>query len=166
MTGHCTHGLDATWWQGYDRGVRNTREAAPLVSAPDLAGPESEFAWLIERSQPEGQVPTVWLDATTGIGGQALWTTDAWRAARFPTQAEAEAYMAEHSGVLLRQRLIGRAVEHGFVPDRAASPAPSAPDRPWDHPYDAGSDNVCIHCGQIGSYAHTEEAYRKSLPDV
>jgi hypothetical protein len=27
---------------------------------------------------------------------------------------------------------------------------------PWDHPYDAGADNVCVHCGRVGSYAHTD----------
>jgi len=35
---------------------------------------------------------------------------------------------------------------------------------PWDHPYEAGSDNRCIHCGLVGSYAHTEEFYRASTP--
>lgn len=27
-----------------------------------------------------------------------------------------------------------------------------------EHPYESGNNNVCIHCGQIGSYAHTDEA--------
>ncbi len=30
------------------------------------------------------------------------------------------------------------------------------PERPWDHPYEAGSDNICVHCGQVGSYIHAQ----------
>lgn len=32
---------------------------------------------------------------------------------------------------------------------------------PWSHPYEAHGDGLCIHCGFVGSYAHTEEFYRK-----
>ena len=40
-----------------------------------------------------------------------------------------------------------------------ASPLIGYQEKPWDHPYDADSTNQCIHCGYIGSYAHTKEFY-------
>ena len=33
---------------------------------------------------------------------------------------------------------------------------------PWDHTYESGPDSMaCITCGFVGSYAHTEQFYRK-----
>lgn len=32
-------------------------------------------------------------------------------------------------------------------------------EKPWDHPYESTSNNICIHCGLVGSYAHTSEYY-------
>lgn len=35
--------------------------------------------------------------------------------------------------------------------------------QPWDHAYVADADGVCLECGWVGSYAHTEDFYRKWL---
>ncbi len=47
--------------------------------------------------------------------------------------------------------------------DAAPSPSAETETEPWDHPYElaSGGGNACIHCGFIGSYAHTEAFYRK-----
>lgn len=46
------------------------------------------------------------------------------------------------------------------------APVITTPWRPWDHAYEAGDDMVCVTCGWIGSYAHTEEFYRKYVPSA
>ena len=33
-------------------------------------------------------------------------------------------------------------------------------DRAWEHPYETKQGDICIHCGQIGSYIHTDPAAR------
>ena len=38
--GHCTHGLLTTWYEGYDRGVRNTLEVAKAEHAEQLDVPQ------------------------------------------------------------------------------------------------------------------------------
>jgi len=76
----------------------------------------TEFVWLIERGQPERQVPTVWwVD-------EHRWTSDANKAFRFSARAAAQ----EVIGLTLtppQARYGGpsaRAVEHVFLTDRAA----------------------------------------------
>lgn len=63
----------------------------------------STVQWLIERWQPEGQVPTVWLKPR--CGRDEHWTTEAREAAMFSTREEAEQHIAEHL----------TASEHGFM---------------------------------------------------
>lgn len=48
-----------------------------------------------------------------------------------------------------------------MVPEFLSDRVKQGEDKPWDHPYDSDEFNRCIHCGLIGSYAHTEEYYRK-----
>lgn len=77
----------------------------------DLEEEATEFAWLIERGQPERQVPTVWW---TGLKDRDAWTTNAFAARRFDSQEAAEQEIARLSGPLPRHRF-GRATEHGFI---------------------------------------------------
>lgn len=76
--------------------------------------------WLIERGQPEGQVPTVWFSHTYR---DRPWVTDAWQASMFRTSEEADAYISDHLTHPTRGAS-ARAVEHGFLaaPDRPSSP--------------------------------------------
>ena len=39
---------------------------------------------------------------------------------------------------------------------------------PWDHPYKGHPDNPdqCVHCGYVGSYAHTPEFYAPPAPEA
>lgn len=76
------------------------------------------FVWLIERGQPERQVPTVWWSGERRDGGDD-WTTDPWQALRFETKADAEAQIdREYFGAGGGKKASARAVEHGFGGDR------------------------------------------------
>ncbi len=93
-----------------------------LPPAPAAANPEREpeFCWLIERGQSMGQVPTVWYagEDRWGLTHAASWTEDAYRAIRFATREEAEAYIESRNppGPLLASRgPFAIAVEHGFA---------------------------------------------------
>jgi hypothetical protein len=80
-------------------------------------GPE-ETAWLIERGQPEGQVPTVWWAdrKRDGLMDVDKWTQDAFKAERFETREEAEEVIArKFSPPASRGGSSARAVEHGFI---------------------------------------------------
>lgn len=88
----------------YGNHDRLIREAAALAAHPDTT-----FCWLIERGQPEGQTPTVWLDCSAEPTYGA-WVTDANEASKFPTREAAEAYIEE------RAIPNARAVEHGWLP--------------------------------------------------
>lgn len=81
--------------------------------------PETQFAWLIERGQPERQVPTVWWTGTD-------WTTDAHAAEKYATRDIAERVIVARSPIpshrppgSLSLPRFGRSVEHGF---HSASP--------------------------------------------
>lgn len=95
--------------------AREEREALERTFSEDACDTRDEtvFAWLIERGQPERQAPTLWWaeEEDARWGG---WTTDAYKAVRFATKAEAE----EQIRVLSRP--VGEptmhASEHGFLP--------------------------------------------------
>lgn len=71
--------------------------------------PDTEFAWLIERGQPEGQAPTVWLDTSTQRPDwYGDWTQDANQATKFPTRESAEWHIRD------ARIPSARAVEHGW----------------------------------------------------
>ena len=74
------------------------------------------FAWLIERGQAQQQAPTVWWSDNTAIGWGG-WTTDAWKARRYATKADADEVIAERFGPSPRHGLPASAVavEHGFT---------------------------------------------------
>ncbi len=79
---------------------------------------ETVFTWLVERGQPEGQVPTVWW---TGSG----WTEDANKADRFSREAAEAVIEAKFTPPASRGGPSARAVEHGFVPPMTdETPAP------------------------------------------
>lgn len=74
----------------------------------------TDFGWLIERGQPERQVPTVWwMERRYGIGD---WTDDANKAIRFATREAAEAIIRrDFTPPASRGGPSARAVEHGFM---------------------------------------------------
>lgn len=85
--------------------------------------PTVTTAWLIERGQSMGQVPTAWYADEHNVLGHT-WTTDAWRARRFATREECEAFIDERSGFPIPSHgshlgplghRFGVAVEHGFI---------------------------------------------------
>jgi hypothetical protein len=73
--------------------------------------------YLIERSQPEGQFPTMWWM-------HALeWTEDANKATRFDTRTAAEAMLEKHSGIKGVHRAFGHVTPHLWLNrDRADEP--------------------------------------------
>lgn len=103
--------VDAAYRQGRED------EAASPVPAPTQTG----FAWLIERGQPEKQVPTVWWKDRKrwGLTHMDDWTEDANEAARFATRDEAEAFIGSKFTPPVGEPS-ARAVEHGFL-----SPVPA-----------------------------------------
>ncbi len=91
----------------------------PNQESPFSVGP-TVFQWLIERGQPEGQVPTVWLEhSLEHLARDKHWTTNAREAAMFPSRETAEAYIREHfTSTVTSQNPVAataRAVEHGFM---------------------------------------------------
>lgn len=52
----------------------------------------------------------------------------------------------------------GTRTAHEFGDVCGTARHPSLPIEPPEHPYESGPDFICIHCGQIGSYAHTYPA--------
>ena len=89
---------------------------------------DRETAWLIERGQSMGQVPTVWY---SGEDYGEQWTTDANRALRYPSKEAAEAEIDLRSGHPIPSHggpegsRFGVAVEHGWI----ATPTPDDRDR-------------------------------------
>ena len=75
---------------------------------------ETTFAWLLERGQSQNHSPTVWWtgDETVGWTG---WTTDAWKAKRYGTKAEAEAEIRERFTFRASVPPTADAVQHGFA---------------------------------------------------
>lgn len=65
--------------------------------------------------------------------------------------------------VALREAYNAEAAERGTPRSLSDSePPPATP--PWDHPYESDAMSrsmTCIHCGWVGSYAHTAEFYQK-----
>ncbi len=91
----------------------------------DSAAPE--LAWLIERGQPEGQVPTVWWADRKrwGLTYMDDWTDDAFKAFRFASREAAEEVItAKFTPPASRGGPSARAVEHGFIRESADSAAP------------------------------------------
>lgn len=84
----------------YDAGLRATsRDSEDTV-----------FAWLVERGQSEGFTPPVYYGSYAA--GPQVWTSDAFKAVRYASGAEADEWIAKH----VTPRGIGaRAVEHGFT---------------------------------------------------
>jgi hypothetical protein len=96
------------------------RLRSPLAGSPPTT-PEAgrETAWLIERGNPG---PTHWwCDTATSWG----WTTDATLAIRFASRADAEAKIAELSGIAGVHEPFGRATEHVFL-SLVAKPSPES----------------------------------------
>ena len=56
-----------------------------------------EFAWLIERGQPEGLTRAEWWSVTDPRTGAFGWMQDALRATRFSSKEEAEAVIARYN---------------------------------------------------------------------
>lgn len=68
--------------------------------------------WLIERGQPEGQVPTVWLEnSALHPASHKHWTTEANEAAMFPTKKDADKWIDEYLSHPVRGPS-ARATEH------------------------------------------------------
>jgi len=83
--------------------------ARPVVIHRKVA--QSEAAWLIERGQPEKQMPTLWWV------GDNRWTDDAFKAMRFESREAAEGVIAsKFTPPPSRGGPSARAVEHGFIP--------------------------------------------------
>jgi hypothetical protein len=108
------HPVDHSW------GMQGEQLAAALAAHPTPPPPlDAVFAWLIERGQREGQVPTVWWM------GNDDWTTDANKAARFESREAAEEVIGrKFTPPPSRGGPSARAVEHGFL--HAATPSPDA----------------------------------------
>ncbi len=106
-------------WLGMARRVDALR-AALAVPAPTsglLRLGDTTFQWLIERGQPESQVPTVWLEHSgRHPASHKHWTTVAHEAAMFPSREAAEDYIREQS------IQSARAVEHGFMARTSETP--------------------------------------------
>lgn len=104
----------------------NQRVIAALVALDAVASSwkgATEFSWLIERGQPEGQSPPVWLDVYSTDSRTASygdWVTDANEATKFPDRAEAEKFIRDCLTHPIRGAS-ARAVEHGFVSAVASS---------------------------------------------
>ncbi len=82
------------------------------IPYPQAPATEAAFAWLIERGQPERQVPTVWLKSADPVA----WTSDANTALRFERRASAvEVIGALFTPPPSRGGPSARAVEHGFI---------------------------------------------------
>lgn len=106
---------------------------------------QHETAWLIERGQPEKQVPTVWWADRKrwGLAHMDEWTEDANKAARFDTREAAEAVIgAKFTPPASRGGPSARAVEHGWITDLPRSgdypeegPVPSGVQGAWNDAY-------------------------------
>jgi hypothetical protein len=92
-------------------GTRTIRRLLATLDAERAARQEAAdtSAWLIERGQPERQVPTVWF----GAGG---WTDDANKAHRYASREQAEARIAsDFTPPPSRGGPSARAVEHRWL---------------------------------------------------
>ncbi len=104
----------AVWWATRDREPfvwhRKALLASDAALAPTEPEAEREMAWLIERGQSMKQIPTCWY-------AEDEWTTDAWKARRFATREECEAFIGSRSGFAIPSHgdRFGVAVEHIFA---------------------------------------------------
>ncbi len=91
------------------------------------AASPGETVWLIERGQPEKQVPTVWWSDRKrwGLAYADSWTQEAFKAARFESREAAEEVIAAKFTPPIGEPS-ARAVEHGFI-HSAASPSEPKP---------------------------------------
>lgn len=92
---------------------------AALAAARVSGDRETEFAWLIERGQPEGLDSPEWwsiVDQRTGAQG---WSRDAWQAQRFATEALANVVITQFNANV-GHPFRARAIRHGFSTTRVS----------------------------------------------
>lgn len=101
--------VPSQWWLDLKVSHQRLRKALEQIADDEYVPGPTTSQWLVERGQPEGEENAVWLEHT-GLhpASEKRWTRNAWDAAMFTTQKQAEEWIAEHE-------LEARAVSHGFM---------------------------------------------------
>lgn len=136
-------------------------ETCPLCGSVFTPAPESqdggwvgEVAWLIERGKPEGFGQTRWYWAEYQV-----WTDDANKATRFPSRAEAESVIRDHSDHP-NNAPIGRAIDHQFL-RRPNAPAPVS-----QEPVDDDLGSVSMRNARPAKLLPSREDVEKALREA